>query len=178
MRKENLRLPASGSTLHFSLLPHCTPLNACVLYVLVCLYPLSPSTTRRIYDTAMFRTSNVCAELWKETVKGYACKDDKAFDYGLIYPYYRSLMQMPMPELKPWALFALFVLVFPTGNAISERGFSAMGTVHSKQRSELSVLAHLMIVFNGPPTLEFAALLEYESRQPRWPLYIAPCNFN
>ena len=79
----------------------------------------------------MFRTSNVCAELWKETVKGYARKDDKAFDYGLIYPYYRSLMQMP--ELKPWALFALFVLVFPTGNAISERGFSAMGAVHSSE---------------------------------------------
>ena len=80
---------------------------------------------------------------------------------------------MQLPELKPWALFALFVLAFPTGNAISERGFSAMGAVHSKQRSELSraqVLAHLM--------LEFAALLEYESRQPRWPLYIAPCNFN
>jgi hypothetical protein len=36
----------------------------------------------------MFRTSNVCAELWKETVKRYARKDDKAFDYGLIYPYY------------------------------------------------------------------------------------------
>jgi hypothetical protein len=39
--------------------------------------------------------------------------------------------------MKPWALFALFVLVFPTGNAISERGFSAMGAGHSKQRSEL-----------------------------------------
>jgi hypothetical protein len=43
--------------------------------------------------------------------------------------------------------------MFPTGNAISERGFSAMGAAHSKQRSELGyaqVFAHLMIGFNGP----------------------------
>jgi hypothetical protein len=26
-----------------------------------------------------------------------------------------------LPDIKPWAMFALFVLVFPTGNAISER---------------------------------------------------------
>jgi hypothetical protein len=43
-----------------------------------------------------------------------------------------------LPDIKPWAMFALFVLVFPTGNAISERGFSAMGTTHTIQRSELS----------------------------------------
>jgi hypothetical protein len=47
--------------------------------------------------------------------------------------------------MKPWAIFALFVLVFPTGNAISERGFSVMGAAHSKQRSEMGhaqVFAH------------------------------------
>jgi hypothetical protein len=56
---------------------------------------------------------------------------------------------MYMPQLKPWAMFALFVLVFPTGNAIAERGFSAMGAVHSKQRSDMNhaqVLANLIIV--------------------------------
>ncbi len=58
-----------------------------------------------------------------------------------------------MPDLKPWAFFALSILVFPTGNAISERGFSAMGAIHSKQRSEMSdvqVFAHMIIGFNGP----------------------------
>jgi hypothetical protein len=84
----------------------------------------------------MFRTSNVCAELWKKTVKEYARKDDKAFDYGLIYPYYRSLIQMP--ELKPLALFALFVLIFPTGNAISERGCSFEAAIRIEPRTSFS----------------------------------------
>jgi hypothetical protein len=77
-------------------------------------------------------------------------------------------------------MFSLFLLVFPTGNAISERGFSAMGAAHSKQRSELGhaqVFAHLMIGFNGPSVTEFAELLDFESRQPHWPLYIPPTNF-
>jgi hypothetical protein len=105
----------------------------------------------------LYRMSDACADLWKETVKDSAGagKRGTPFDYSLIYPYYRALMQMP--GLKPWALFALFVLVFPTGNAISERGFSAMGAAHSKLRSELShaqVFAHLMIGFNGPSVLE------------------------
>ncbi len=98
----------------------------------------------------VFRTSDVCADLWKETPKGYAGRE-KPFEHGLIYPYYRGLMHMP--ELKPYALFALFLLVFPTGNAISERGFSAMGSIHTKQRSKMShaqVLAHLILGFNGP----------------------------
>jgi hypothetical protein len=126
----------------------------------------------------IFRTSEVCEDLWKETAKRFPGKD-KPFDYGLIYPYYRGLMHMP--QLKPWALFALFVLVFPTGNAIAERGFSAMGAVHSKQRSEMShaqVLANLIIGYNGPSVPEFAELLESESKQPHWSLYIPPCNFN
>jgi hypothetical protein len=79
------------------------------------------------------------------------------------------------------ALFALFVLVFPTGNAIAERGFSAMGAAHSKQRSEMGhaqVFAHMVIGFNGPPVKEFERLIEIESRQPNWPLYIHPNNFN
>jgi hypothetical protein len=80
-----------------------------------------------------------------------------------------------------WALFALFVLVFPTGNANSERGFSAIGAVHTKQRSELGhaqVIAHLMIGFNGPAVDEFTELIDVESRQPNWALYIHPNNFN
>jgi hypothetical protein len=75
----------------------------------------------------------------------------RSVDYSLVYPYYRKLTQV-MPDIKPWAMFALFVLVFPTGNAISERGFSAMAGIHTKQRSEMrreQVFAHLMIGFNG-----------------------------
>ncbi len=86
-----------------------------------------------------------------------------------------------MPDMKMGPIFALFVLVFPTGNAISERGFSAMGTAHSKQRSEMGhaqVFAHLMIGFNGPTIDEFATLMNIESRQPNWPLYIHSSNFN
>ncbi len=63
-------------------------------------------------------------------------KKKKSFAYSVIYTYYRELLQMP--PLKPWTFFALSVLVFSTGNAISERGFSAMGAIHSKQHSEMS----------------------------------------
>jgi hypothetical protein len=78
---------------------------------------------------------------------------------------------------------ALFVLVFPTGNAISERGFSAMGRAKSKskQRSELGndqVFAHLIIGFNGPSVIDFSTQINTESRQPNWPLYIHPNNYN
>ena len=65
-----------------------------------------------------------------------------------------------LPDIKPWAMFALFVLVFPTGNAISERGFSAMGATHTKQRSELSrdqVFANLIIGINGTSVTDFSA---------------------
>jgi hypothetical protein len=55
-----------------------------------------------------------------------------------------------------------------------------MGAAHSKQRSEMGpnqVFAHLMIGFNGPSVTEFAQVLDIESRQPNWPLYIPPTNF-
>jgi hypothetical protein len=32
-----------------------------------------------------------------------------------------------MPALKPWAFFALSILVFPTGNAISEMSHVSEG---------------------------------------------------
>ena len=80
-------------------------------------------------------------------------------------------------------MFALFVLVFPTGNAIAERGFSAMGmgATHTKQRSELGrdqVFANLIIGFNGPSVTEFTAQLDNESRQRHWPLYLCPITNN
>ncbi len=106
----------------------------------------------------------VCAaDVWRKMAQDYTREQNKngqrPIDYSLVYPYYRKLMQV-MPDVKPWAMFALFVLVFPTGNAISERGFSAMTGTHTKQRSEMrreQVFAHLMIGFNSPPVPEFAA---------------------
>jgi hypothetical protein len=58
-----------------------------------------------------------------------------------------------------WAFACLFLLIFPTGNAIAERGFSAMGAVHSTLRSEMGheqVWAHMIVYFNGPKLLEYA----------------------
>ncbi len=63
--------------------------------------------------------------------------------------------------------FALFLLVLPTGNAISERGFSAQNATHSKQRSELSheqTLATMMIGFNGPELPEFVNDMQRDSK--------------
>lgn len=132
----------------------------------------------------VFKVSGLCADVWKEMTQDYIREQNKngqrPVDYSVVYPYYRKLMQV-MPDIKPWAMFALFVLVFPTGNAISERGFSAMAGTHTKQRSEMhreQVFAHLMIGFNGPPVPEFAAQLDVESRQPNWPLHIRPSNYN
>jgi hypothetical protein len=80
-------------------------------------------------------------------------RDKHSIDTLLIYTYYYRHILFQIPNLKAWAMFSLFLLVFPTGNAISERGFSAMDAAHSKQRSELGhaqVFAHLMISLNGP----------------------------
>ena len=132
----------------------------------------------------VFKVSGLCADVWRKMTQDYKREQNKngqrPVDYSLVYPYYRKLMQV-MPDIKPWAMFALFVLVFPTGNAISERGFSAMASTHTKHRSEMrreQVFAHLMIGFNGPPVPEFAAQLDIESRQPNWPLHIRPNNYN
>ena len=130
----------------------------------------------------IFRTSEICSDLWREMTNEYregTVRDKYSIDTSLIYTYYRRIL-FQIPNLKAWAMCSLFLLVCPTGNAISERGFSAMGAAHSKQRSELGhaqVFAHLMIGFNGPTVTEFAELLDFESRQPHWPLYISPTNF-
>jgi hypothetical protein len=83
--------------------------------------------------------------------------------------YYRRIL-FQIPNFKPCVMFSLFLLVFPTGNALSERDFSAMAFLaHSKQRSELGhaqVFAHLMIGFNGPTVTEIAEELDFEGRQP------------
>ena len=60
----------------------------------------------------------------------------------------------------------LFMLVLTTGNAISERGFSAMSSVHTKSRSQLSVKqcrANMIISFNGASYQDFSNRLNAES---------------
>ena len=98
-----------------------------------------------------------------------------------IYSFYKELMDTP--ALAAWSFFALFLLVLPTGNALAERGFSAMGAAHSKNRSELSneqVLAHMLIGFNGPSLTEFKLSLNLISKAhgTNWWGYVAPCNYN
>ena len=108
------------------------------------------------------RASDVCSDVWKEYQAA------KGFDHSDIYAYYRQIL-LSMPDIRSCAMFALFVLVFPTGNTISERGFSAMGRAKSKQRSELGsdqVFAHLIIGFNGPSVIDFSTEINTESRQP------------
>jgi hypothetical protein len=91
-----------------------------------------------------FRSSEACAGIWQAHVGRSV-----PFDNKVAYDYYRALLQLS--EVAAWAFACLFLLIFPTGNAVAERGFSAMGAVHSKQRSEMSheqVWAHMMIQFN------------------------------
>ena len=86
-----------------------------------------------------------------------------------------------MPEISPWAFVCLFLLIFPTGNAVAERGFSAMGAVHSKRRSEMSheqVWAHMMVQFNGPPLGTYAQTLDAESRMLNWWGHVNHTNYN
>jgi hypothetical protein len=40
--------------------------------------------------------------------QGHTHNREEPIDYEVVYPYYRQLL--PMPDLKPFALFALFVL--------------------------------------------------------------------
>jgi hypothetical protein len=83
-----------------------------------------------------------------------------------IYDLYWVVVQ-EMPEPNDWAVFCrLFMLVLTTGNAISERGFSAMSNAHTKSRSQLSVAqcrANMVISFNGQNYQDFANRLNRES---------------
>jgi hypothetical protein len=56
-------------------------------------------------------------------------------DENAIYEFYYELMKFG-GDCQEWCKFALFCLIIATGNAISERGFSAMSAVHGKNRSD------------------------------------------
>ncbi len=127
---------------------------------------LSMSTQYTIEDMknafTAFRSSETCADIWP----AHGTRS-LPFVNKVVYDYYRALLQLP--EVTAWAFACLFLLIFPTGTAIAERGFSAMGAVHSKQRSEMGheqVWAHMMVNFNGPKLSEYANIfiIDVESK--------------
>ena len=125
-----------------------------------------------------YRSREAAKDLWSRLSK---TKVGQAQNLLAIYSFYKELMDTP--ALAAWSFFALFLLVLPTGNALAERGFSAMGAAHSKNRSELSheqVLAHMLIGFNGPSLPEFKLSLNIDSTAhgKNWWGYVAPCNYN
>ena len=98
----------------------------------------------------------------------------------VIYKFYAELLCHR--ELRDWALFALFLLIFPTGNAISERGFSALNATATKGRYQLSVkeaLNTMIISFNGPTYEAFRMALDEQSlaEGKNWWGFVAPANF-
>jgi hypothetical protein len=98
----------------------------------------------------------------------------------VIYKFYAQLLSHR--EMRDWALFALFVLIFPTGNAISERGFSALNATATKGRYQLSVkeaLNTMIISFNGPSYEAFRIALDDLSlaEGKDWWGFVPPANF-
>ena len=82
-----------------------------------------------------------------------------------IYEYYYELAKLG-GETYEWCKFSLFCLIVATGNAISERGFSAMAAVHGKSRSELGlphVLASMLVAFNGASYKDFCEQINKDS---------------
>jgi len=89
-------------------------------------------------------------------------------DEECIYPFYVDVAERGGPPLRQWAKFATFCLLLATGNAISERGFSAMAAVHNKSRSELGleqVLAPLLAQFNGKAYGAFFEEIDRDSKR-------------
>ena len=81
-----------------------------------------------------------------------------------IYEFYYELMKLGGGTCE-WCKFSLFCLIIATGNAISERGFSAMSAVHAKSRSELGlpqVLVSVLVAFNGKSYKDFYDQIEQE----------------
>jgi hypothetical protein len=122
-----------------------------------------------------FRHSEVCADIWEVHVQRYA---RLPFDHTVVYSYYKTLLTMP--DIAPWAFACLFLLIFPTGNACAERGFSAMSATHTKERQEMTneqVWAHMVIQYNGPELDEYTQTLDAESRVPNWWGHVSQNNY-
>lgn len=74
-----------------------------------------------------------------------------------IHEFYDSLLSNG--DLAHWCKFAALVLILPTGNAISESGFSIMAYTKNKYRNALGPYlldAQLLAHANGPTVSDFA----------------------
>jgi len=74
-----------------------------------------------------------------------------------IHKFYDSLLSNS--DLTHWCKFAALVLILPTGNAISESGFSIMAYTKSKYRNALGPYlldAQLLAHANGSSVLDFS----------------------
>jgi hypothetical protein len=126
------------------------------------LFPLCPYTyyLTRICKTVLHRLKHVrktwSIQTWPPGLRKRKWKVGQPQNLLVVYSFYKELMETP--ALAAWSFllyFYFYLLVLPTGNALAERGFSAMGAAHSENRSELSpmskqVLVHIPIGFNGP----------------------------
>ena len=73
-----------------------------------------------------------------------------------VHEFYDTLLGSD--DLLPWCKFAALVLHLPTGNAISESGFSMVTFCKNKYRNSLrSTLldAQLLVKANGPSVKDF-----------------------
>ena len=126
----------------------------------------------------MYLSSTVAKSTYRAI---YKLQDGKRPAPIIIYDFYSQLLHHR--EMRDWALFALFLLLFPTGNAISERGFSALNATNTKGRYSLSVqqaMATMIISFNGPNYKEFKEVLDRESKVggKNWWGYVPPTNYS
>ncbi len=109
-----------------------------------------------------------------------------SFDYTVVYSYYK--IHPEKPDVAPWAFECFLLLIFPTGKAIAERGFSAMGAVapHSTptrncdqpEMSHEQVWAHMVIQYNGSKLAAYADQLDVESRINNWWGHVNQSNYN
>ena len=79
-----------------------------------------------------------------------------------IYEFYESL-----DEYTHWKKFALRCLILPTGDAISERSFSAMNNDGSEKRSRITVSHmddYMSVGWNGPSISVFKERLKKRRR--------------
>ena len=127
---------------------------------------------------ANFLSSTIAQDTYKAL---YRYEGGKSPQPIVIYEFYAQLLNHK--EMRDWALFALFLALFPTGNAISERGFSALNATNTKGRYSLGVkqaLYTMIISFNGPSYKAFKIALDEQSLDEgkNWWGFVPPTNFN
>ena len=118
--------------------------------------------TKVIRSHAAFMSSPAVGDL---TPQCFVLDENGNHDEAKIYDFYYELYKLGGDTIE-WCKFALFCLIIATGNAISERGFSAMSAVHGKSRSELGlpqVLASMLAAFNGKSYEDFFQQINRES---------------